>query len=488
MASKKRTPKVKIPYTKIQNRKDDGQPLNFGNYVGFFPSKFLPTDVVLTADEALTLGGVWAAISYIATSLASCEIKVLDVDAKTGKRRNASDNRVYKLLNLRPNADTTAQSLKEAWIIQTLIYGDGYLEIQRDNANRPYALYLLASAQVKPRRDMSVKDGPIVYDVTVGGQGQVARTISGDDIIHLRGISIQSYLGESIITRAARSIAIGKSADEFALSYFVNNSVLGTMLKRTGPINPKDMESLEGKFDAARKGAAKAHKSILLPQGVEVEQVVGDSQKSQLVETRKYSIEDIARWFGIPPPIIGDLGRATWANLESLYIQVVRDCLTPWANRIQQESEWKLFGTNSTMWIEINLKPLTRGDAKSRADSNQVLRRNGIINANEWREDEGWEPMEDEEAGELYVIEGNMLVLNEDNLSKPEPVVPAAPVDPNAPPEDPEAEDPEAEDPGVEARAKLVDQRRPHKFEFIRDVEGKIIGINQVAEGVDNAD
>jgi hypothetical protein len=134
---------------------------------------------------------------------------------------------------------------------------------------------------------------------------------------------------------------------------------------------------------------------------------------------------DICRFFGVPPPLVGDLGRATWANLESLYIQAVRDCLGPWATRLQQEIEWKCFGDASSKWVEVDLKPLTRGDAKSRAEANQILRRNGVISANEWREDEGLDPMGPD--GDLYIVESNMVKLDEDNLSKPEPAPPPSP-------------------------------------------------------------
>jgi HK97 family phage portal protein len=406
--------------TRIFNRRQDGEPTQFGGYIGFYPSQFLPSDTYLTHDQALSLSAVWGCVQYISQALACAELKVLATSAN-GKREDSSSDRVYRLFNLRPNDDTTSKALRSGWASQALIFGDSYIQIRRDGAGRPYELYLLPSIAVVPKRD----GDSVVYEYspTTGGAG--TQRIRGNDIIHLRGPSLYSYLGESLVTRAARVIAIAKAQDEFALAYYVNSTVVGGILQRTGPMSPADIAALDAKFAAAQKGASKAHKNVVLPPGVTYTPIETDAQKSMIVEGRQHSVIDICRFFGVPPPLVGDLGRATWANLESLYIQVVRDCLGPWAEEMRQEIEWKCFGDGSTKWVEIDLEPLTRGDAKSRAESNQVLRRNGVINANEWREELGRDPLGDE--GELYVIEANMTLLDEDALTPPETVAPAGP-------------------------------------------------------------
>ncbi|MEI6225516.1 MAG: phage portal protein [Deltaproteobacteria bacterium] len=421
-------------FNRLFNRAQDGQPTLYGGYIGYYPARFLPADTYLTHDQALSLSAVWGCVQYISQSLAGAEVKISDLNVD-GKRKEASSDRVYRLLNLRPNPDTTAMALKEGWISQALVFGDGYLEIRRDMAGRPYELYLLPSVAVVPRRD----GDSLVYDYKPTQAGIEPRMISGDDIIHLRGPSLYSFLGESVVTRAARSIALAKAQDEFALAYYVNSTIVGGILKRTGPMNKEDIAALEAKFESARKGAAKAHKNILLPQGVEYQAIQTDAQKSQSVESRAHSVVDICRFFGVPPPLVGDLGRATWANLESLYIQAVRDCLGPWSLRMAQEIEWKAFGDASTKWVEVELEPLTRGDAKTRAESNQILRQNGIINANEWREELGLDTLGAD--GDVYIVESKMKLLDEELLAGVNDTGAAAPA-PGAPPAKPGAEEP----------------------------------------------
>lgn len=417
-------------------RREDGQPTQAGGYIGFYPSRFLPPDTYLTGDDALSLSAVWGCVSYISRSLAACRVRVLDKDP-SGKRRAVDTDRLHRLLNLRPNPDTTAMALKEGWISQALVFGDGYVEIRRDMAGRPFELYLLPSMAVVPRR----VGEDLVYDYRPATSGVDPRTIQSGNILHLRGPSLYSFLGESTVTRAARSIAIAKAADEFALSYYVNNTVVGGVVKRNGVMDANALKALREEFERVRAGAARAHKAMVLPQGVEYEPLEADAQKSQSVEARQHSVVDICRFFAVPPPLVGDLGRATWANLESLYIQVVRDCLGPWAKRVEEEVEWKAFGDGSTKWIEIDLKPLTQGGAKERAEAQQILRRNGVISANEWRESEGLDPIGEE--GELRVIESNMTLLDEEALMPPEPQpapAPSAEVDPAGASEEPEDE------------------------------------------------
>ena len=417
-------------WSRLLNRREDGDPKATGGYVGFYPAAFLPADTYLSADQSLSLSAVWGCVQFISQALACAELKVLE-KGPGGKRQDSSSDRVYRLFNLRPNPDTTSKALVSGWVSQACVYGDSYIEIRRDMANRPFELYLLPSANVVPLRGA---DGSLAYEYkpTVGG----SRIIAGNDIIHLRGPSLYSFLGESIVTRAARSIAIAKAQDEFALAYYVNSTVLGGVLTRTGQLDAATIKATQENFESARKGASKAHKALLLPNGVTWTPIETDAQKSLVVEGRQHQTVDICRFFGVPPPLVGDLGRATWANLESLYIQVVQDCLGPWAEEMRQEIEWKCFGDASTKWVEIDLKSRMRGDAKSRAEANQVLRRNGVINANEWREDEGLDPIGSE--GDLYVIEANMTLLDEEALTKPEPVAPAAPNPAAGPPSEDE--------------------------------------------------
>lgn len=396
-------------------RVDDGDPKTHGGYLGYWPARFLPSDVPLTADDALSISAVWACVDYIAKSLASCDWRIFERDSRRNRKEIPEDSLNW-ILNVRPNEDTTAMALREALVSLAIVYGDGYLEIQRTLGNKVFALHLLPSTLVTPQRNAAGKM-EYLYKPDSGNAAQ--RIIPAKDCFHLKGPSLTSFLGESLITRAARSIAIAKAADEFALSFYSNNTVVGGVLEVTKPLTDKERERLRAEFEESRKGAAKAHRPTVLTAGTKWSPLSVESDKAQVVESRRHSVDDICRFFGIPPTVIGHLDKASWNNVEHLSIVTVRDCLRPWARRLEQEANAKLFVERSPRYSELDLRPLMHGDAKSRAEAYQIQRRNGIISANEWRDMEGMDPVGPE--GDLLVIEANMTLLDEEALMPPEP-------------------------------------------------------------------
>jgi phage portal protein BeeE len=125
----------------------------------------------------------------------------------------------------------------------------------------------------------------------------------------------------------------------------------------------------------------------------------------------QHQVEEICRWFGVPPQKVGHLLRMTFNNVEQLSIEVVVDSIAPWAIRFEEEANYKLFGSNRPgFFIKLDLKGLLRGAFKDRQEGLQVQRRNGVINAAEWRELEDMDPMAGP-GGHKFVIEGNMTTL-----------------------------------------------------------------------------
>src|SRR5581483_8032081 len=123
----------------------------------------------------------------------------------------------------------------------------------------------------------------------------------------------------------------------------------------------------------------------------------------------KLSVTEIARLFGMPPHKIADLEKATFSNIEHQSIEFVQDAIAPRAKRWEQAIMRDLFDNDPSVKVEFNLSALLRGDARSRAEALQIQRRNGVINANEWRALENMNRREDP-GGDEYVVESNMRV------------------------------------------------------------------------------
>jgi phage portal protein BeeE len=145
----------------------------------------------------------------------------------------------------------------------------------------------------------------------------------------------------------------------------------------------------------------------------------------------QFQVEEICRWFGVPPQKVQHLLRATFNNIEQLSIEVVQDAIAPWAFRFEEEGIFKLFGSNrQNLFLKMDLKGLLRGDFQTRQAGLQIMRRNGVVNANQWADIEDMPRIGPD--GDKYIVEGNMTTLAQIGEAPPAPQPPPKAPDPGA--------------------------------------------------------
>lgn len=399
--------------------------------------------VMLTPDECLSLGAVWACISVVATSIASCRWNIYR-PIGPNRRQLLQDDPLHWVLNTRPNPDMTAIGFREALLMVALPFGNSYAEIVRDGAGRPARLWPLEPYRVQPRRVIETDE--LVYDHLQADGTTV--TLPQRDVFHLRGPGLHGLMGENVIARAAKSLAVAAAQERFSASFFGQGANPGGVLENASPkvMTEEQYTRLMNDWAEKKKGPENAHKPMILEDGWHWQGSTVDPQKSQLIEGKQFSVEEICRWFGVPPHKVQHLTRSTLNNIEHQSIEFVRDALTPWCRRIEQEGDYKLIGqkpgVSSQRWCEIDTAPLTAGDAKTRAEAYGLLRQNGIITANEAR---AHERMNDAGPdGDVMLVQSNLTTV-ERLVNPPEPVAPALPPGstPAPAPNDPNTDDSE---------------------------------------------
>lgn len=134
----------------------------------------------------------------------------------------------------------------------------------------------------------------------------------------------------------------------------------------------------------------------------------------QFLETRKFQVTEICRIFRVPPHMIGDLDRATFSNIEHQSIDFAVHTIRPWLVRIEQAMNRALFSDKEKgrFYVQFNLDGLMRGDYKSRMEGYAIARQNGWMSSNDIRELENMNPMSDEEGGNTYLVNGNMVPVS----------------------------------------------------------------------------
>lgn len=435
----------------------------------FWPNVWSADGTYFGPQQALQLSVVWACVSVIARSLAGCEWKVYE--RRDGRLEYLEGDDLDYLLNTRPNPEMTAIAFREALVMSAAVWGNGYAEIVRDKAGRVRELWPIDSDRVEPIRVEWDENGA-ARQVSAGGElaYRVTQTadktlvLRGTQVYHLRGPSLSGLLGENMVLRGAKSLVLSSAADEFATSYYRNSTVVGGFIEVPRTLDEKVYQRLKADWTEKRSGPGNAHKPVFLENGYKwVPLSDSSAASSQMLEARKFQVEEVARWFGVPLHMIGSLAgsQGYGTNLEQLGLGFVRDCLGPWAKRAEQEADWKFFplrGPTSKKQTRLDLTPLTRGDAKTRAEAMAIMRRAGVISANEWRNSEGINVLPGSE-GSMLLVESSLATYEElearaekaeRDAEAPAPSPFGGPPPPGAPedPEEPEGDTTEEPVPG----------------------------------------
>lgn len=361
--------------------------------------------VRVTMDTWWQVGAAWACVDVISKAIASSDWNVFERTGPRRRRELPDDNLTY-LLNTRPNPDMTAQAFRRALMVAALSWGNGYAEIVRDMAGRVAELHPIHPDRVEPQRD---RLGQLVFVVKNDDGSSV--TLQQRDVLHIRGPSIVGLMGDNHIAKAAGTIALSMATQKFAEAYFGNGTQLGGIMEYPGELNDQTFERLEKQFNGKHQGPGRAFRTAWIDQGMKFHQVETDAESAQLVTARQQDVEDVCRWFGVPPHKVQHLLRATNNNIEHQGLEFTRDCLRPWARELQQEADHKLFSPRGPKrFTLIDLDWAAEGDFKSRMEGLQIGRSSGVINGNEWRAEIGYDDMGPE--GDVYIVQGAMMPLS----------------------------------------------------------------------------
>jgi HK97 family phage portal protein len=398
--------------------------------------------VPVTHERAFMVAAVWACIDIIASAVASSDWNVVSGLRYSGNVEAMPDDPLQRLLNIRPNPEMTALSAKRALLIAAVGWGNGYAEIGWDMAGRPTAIWPISPDRVLPQRDP--KTGELVYRVAqdyVGGFVMVP----AEDMLHIRGGSLTGLHGDDTVAKAVKSIAIAIALDQFSASYFANGTHVGGVITAKSKLDQPSYDRLQEQLNKKHQGSRQSFKNLLLDNGATFEQLDSNAQKSELIQSRILMIEEIARWFRVPPHKLGHLIRATNNNIEHQGIEFARDSLRPWKKEIEQECDFKLVNARGPKkYIDIDLDWATEGDYLTRMQALQVGRAMGVLSTNDILRKLGENTISAEEGGDLRIVNGASIPLERVGQNYPET---GTPVDPATAGDDAATEAGETADP-----------------------------------------
>jgi len=154
-------------------------------------------------------------------------------------------------------------------------------------------------------------------------------------------------------------------------------------------------------------GLGKSHQLMILEEGMKFSKTTIPPDDAQFLQTRQFQVAEIARFFHVPPHMIGDLSRATFSNIEEQALEFVVYTMRPWLVRWEQTYNWKLLNNNEDYFVEFLVDGLLRGDFESRMRGYWTAIQAGMMSPNEGRELDNKNPRE---GGDVYLQPVNMMV------------------------------------------------------------------------------
>ncbi|MEX0445513.1 phage portal protein [Xenorhabdus sp. SGI246] len=360
---------------------------------------------------AMQLTAVFSCVRVLAESVGMlpCSLyKQLD----RGNQR-AVEERLHKLLSVKPNNYMTPQEFWELLIACLCLRGNFYAykvkalgEVVELLPLDPGCVVAKLNSDWQPEYQVTFPNGE-------------SRALTQDELWHVRIFTLDGLTGLSPIAYARQAIGLGLATEEHGSRLFSNGAVTSGVLQTDQALKDEAYQRLKTDFEARHQGLVNAHKPMILEMGLKWHQISLSAEDAQFLETRKFQLEEICRIFRVPLHMVQNTDQATYNNIENLGIGFINYSLVPYLTRIEQRINAGLVRSNKQgqFYAKFNTGALLRGDMKSRFEAYATGINWGIYSPNECRELEELNPRE---GGDIYLTPMNMTTKPENTTRKPQ--------------------------------------------------------------------
>lgn len=297
--------------------------LGFGGYTGG-PS--------VSEHSAMTLSAVYRAVSLISGSIASFPLRTLvDID---GQRQ-----RTGSFLDDPAGGRLTPFEWKELVLVHQLLHGNAYLQHLRNGANALVGLWPVHPLSVSVKADAGAVGGKR-FDVQVRGRDGSAemKQFDGSSMTQIMGLSLDGLTGISPIGMARMAMGTALSGDKAAHKMFVNGSLVGGLVTADDDITEEEAKTINEDLRNTTAGTDNAGALVMVNRKLKFQQWQLSAVDAQFLQSRSFQIEEIARWYGVPPHLLGQTDKQTsWGTgVAEQNRGLARYTLSPWTTRFEQ--------------------------------------------------------------------------------------------------------------------------------------------------------
>jgi HK97 family phage portal protein len=376
--------------------------LGFGDkaLAQLFGGRQVDAGVVVNESTALTYSAFWSAVTLISSPLASVPLHLYK---RTGEdaRERARGHPLDRLFSIETSPELGAFAFRRAMQMNVLINGNAYAEVQRMRASRlPSALHLIEPSRVAVDRDPTTQR--LRYRVANPSGREVV--LDPADMLHLAGPSLDGLTGMSIVGLARQGIGLGLATEKFGNRFFGAGARMGGILTTPARLSLEARRNLRESVNREHGGVDRSCRMLLLEEGLSYTPTSIPPEDAQFLQTRVHQVVEIARWFGIPPTMLGAAGEGgslVYRNQQEETQRFVDLCLGPWSICWEQELRRKLIAAaeRDAFYFRHTFAGLLRGDLPTRYASYKTGADGGWLSVNDIRKLEDLNPIE---GGDVY--------------------------------------------------------------------------------------
>lgn len=366
----------------------------------------------VSEESSLSVTSVWACVKLISWTLASLPLIVYRRTDNGGKIR-ARENPVYKLL-LNPNPEITRFQWLSMMTIHQNLWGVGFSEIEFDRTGNPVALWPIPPNRVTPKR---TEKGDLVYEVKLD-TGEINLLPPYKCLVApFMQLTADKWLSPIGIHR--ETVGFAQALTDFGAKTFGQGTNPAGIITHPSHLRETSEENLKKKF-APYQGLGNSHRLMLLEEGMKFERVGLPPEDAQYLETRKFSVSDIARIYSVPLHLLQEHEKSTsWGSgLEEQNLAFITFTMRPYFVQFEQEISRKLLEGSEEFFSEFLVEGLLRGRIKDRYQAYAIGRQWGWMSANDIRRIENMNPIED---GDVYLSPMNMTPADRLGQTTPAP-------------------------------------------------------------------
>ena len=327
----------------------------------------------VSINNATQIGAVYACTRLLADTISS-----LPVDTFIRRDGNRLPFRPRPAWVYEPEGPGTSRVEYYKQVVVSMLLSHGaVIQIIRGGNGDVVALQPLDPTRVTVRRNAATRGREFVID------GKTV--LPGDQVLYICEMRKPgSVMGTSRIEEVKNTLGLAKALDEFASRYFSNGANAGGIIEFPGNLTQEQAKDVVEAFEAGHKGLRKSHKPGVLSGGAKFQKIGSDAEQAQMLESRQFAVEEIARVFRVPPSMIGlnTPGAMSYASVEHNAIQFVRYSLTPLITAIEEAHNRLLTGD---AFMRVNMDGLLRGDSATQAQVFSTAMQAGYMSVNDVR-------------------------------------------------------------------------------------------------------